>query len=89
MISVRSQVEPLVADGFRVVAASCRGMGASSKHYDPAMYGDQLVADQLRLLDALAIDKAHLGAYPRACQPEDKGTMEGGRRVCRTPVGNR
>ena len=49
---------PLVARGFRVVAASCRGHGGSSKHYDPAMYGDKL-----RLLDKLKVDKAHLVGY--------------------------
>jgi pimeloyl-ACP methyl ester carboxylesterase len=54
---------PLVARGFRVVAASCRGHGSSSKHYDPAMYGDKLVDDQLRLLDALQVDKVHLVGY--------------------------
>jgi len=54
---------PLVASGFRVVAASCRGHGNSSKHYDPAMYGDKLVEDQRRLLDALQVDKVHLVGY--------------------------
>jgi pimeloyl-ACP methyl ester carboxylesterase len=53
----------LVAAGFRVVAASCRGHGNSSKHYDPGDYGNKLVEDQVRLLDALSVDKAHLGGY--------------------------
>ena len=54
---------PLVTLGFRVVAASCRGHGGSSKHYDPAMYGNKLVEDQLRLLDALQVDTVHLVGY--------------------------
>ncbi|GMI28788.1 hypothetical protein TrCOL_g2185 [Triparma columacea] len=53
----------LVAAGFRVVAASCRGHGNSSKHYDPADYGDKLIEDQVRLLDTLKVDKAHLVGY--------------------------
>ena len=54
---------PLVTLGFRVVAASCRGHGGSSKHYDPALYGHKLVEDQLRLLDALQVDTVHLVGY--------------------------
>ncbi|GMH67232.1 hypothetical protein TL16_g04627 [Triparma laevis f. inornata] len=59
----QNAIGPLVASGFRVVAASCRGHGGSSKHYDPDMYGDKLIDDQLRLLDELQIDKAHLVGY--------------------------
>jgi pimeloyl-ACP methyl ester carboxylesterase len=49
--------------GFRVIAVDLRGHGRSDKPPDPARYGMELVNDIVRLLDHLAIRRAHLLGY--------------------------
>lgn len=57
-------VETLSKDGFRVIAFDNRGHGHSAKLYDLAQYGAPLMADDaLRLLDHLAIPRAHVMGY--------------------------
>lgn len=51
------------ADGFRVIALDCRGHGKSDKPHNPAIYGVEMAADVVRLLDHLKIEKAHLIGY--------------------------
>lgn len=51
--------------GYRVIAYDKRGHGASDKPHDPAMYGMPDVADPIRLLDHLGIDRAHVVGYSR------------------------
>lgn len=51
------------AKGLRVIALDCRGHGRSDKPHDPAMYGAEMAADVVRLLDHLGIEKAHLVGY--------------------------
>jgi pimeloyl-ACP methyl ester carboxylesterase len=51
------------AAGFRLIALDCRGHGQSDKPHDPALYGPEMAADVVRLLDHLQIEKAHLIGY--------------------------
>jgi pimeloyl-ACP methyl ester carboxylesterase len=50
-------------EGFQLIAFDCRGHGKSDKPHDPTMYGTEMAADVVRLLDHLQIDKAHLIGY--------------------------
>lgn len=45
---------------FRLIAMDCRGHGQSGKPHNPAAYGLEMVADIVRLLDHLGLEKAHL-----------------------------
>ena len=57
-------VETLNREGYRVVAFDNRGHGASAKLYGLADYGAPLMAqDACRLLDHLAITRAHVFGY--------------------------
>jgi pimeloyl-ACP methyl ester carboxylesterase len=51
------------ASGFQLIALDCRGHGQSDKPHDPKMYGPEMAADVVRLLDHLNIEKAHLIGY--------------------------
>ena len=51
------------ANGFQLIALDCRGHGKSDKPHDPKMYGPEMAADVVRLLDHLKIEKAHLIGY--------------------------
>src|SRR4051794_6637350 len=51
------------SNGFQVIAIDCRGHGKSDKPHDPDKYGPEMAADVVRLLDHLAIEKAHLIGY--------------------------
>jgi pimeloyl-ACP methyl ester carboxylesterase len=51
------------ADGFRLIALDCRGHGKSDKPHDSKMYGPEMAADVVRLLDHLKIEEAHLVGY--------------------------
>jgi pimeloyl-ACP methyl ester carboxylesterase len=46
-----------------VIALDLRGHGASDKPRDPAEYGTPFVADLVRLLDHLGIERAHIVGY--------------------------
>ena len=59
--SGNTQLKP--PDGYRLIALDCRGHGKSDKPYDPEMYGPEMAADVVRLLDHLKIEKAHLIGY--------------------------
>jgi len=48
---------------FRVIAFDCRGHGKSDKPHDMASYGLNMVEDVTRLLDHLAIRRAHIVGY--------------------------
>jgi len=48
---------------YRVIAFDNRGHGKSDKPYDPSQYGLELVEDVVRLMDHLAIAKAHVVGY--------------------------
>jgi len=52
-----------LADDFKVIALDARGHGKSDKPHDPAVYGDRMGDDVVRLLDHLEIDKAHVVGY--------------------------
>ena len=56
-------VAGLAAAGFRVIAYDARGHGESSKFHDSDRYGNEDVADVLRLLDHLSIERAHVIGY--------------------------
>ncbi len=51
------------ANGFQLIALDCRGHGQSDKPHDPKMYGPEMAADVVRLLDHLKIQKAYLVGY--------------------------
>jgi pimeloyl-ACP methyl ester carboxylesterase len=63
--------EQFVASGFaaalaqqhRVIAFDLRGHGKSGKPHDPACYGREMALDITRLLDHLALAKAHILGY--------------------------
>ena len=48
---------------YRVIALDLRGHGKSGKPHDPLAYGPQMAWDIVRLLDHLALDKAHVVGY--------------------------
>ena len=48
---------------YRMLALDQRGHGRSDKPHDPEDYGLAFVEDVIRLLDALAIEKAHVVGY--------------------------
>jgi pimeloyl-ACP methyl ester carboxylesterase len=52
-----------LAQDFRVIAIDNRGHGKSGKPHDPAVYGDEMARDIVRLLDHLRIDQAHIVGY--------------------------
>jgi len=57
-------VRHLVRAGYRVIAVDNRGHGRSAKLYDPSDYGTPKMAeDARRLLDHLAIPRAHVMGY--------------------------
>jgi pimeloyl-ACP methyl ester carboxylesterase len=56
-------VAGLAAARFRVIAYDARGHGESSKFHDSDRYGNEDVADVLRLLDHLSIERAHVIGY--------------------------
>lgn len=57
-------IRALAAEGYRVVAIDNRGHGLSAKLRDPAAYGGPVMAeDARRLLDHLAISRAHVMGY--------------------------
>lgn len=53
----------LPLDGFRTIAFDARGHGASGKPEDDAAYGQALVDDVIRLMDARGVEKAHIVGY--------------------------
>jgi pimeloyl-ACP methyl ester carboxylesterase len=68
--SVNSEVQwslPGIAKALarehEVICLDCRGHGRSGKPHDPAMYGNEMVEDVVRLLDHLKINKAHVVGY--------------------------
>ena len=50
-------------DDFKVIALDLRGHGKSDKPHDPAVYGETMAMDVIRLMDHLKIDKAHIVGY--------------------------
>jgi pimeloyl-ACP methyl ester carboxylesterase len=55
-------IEKLSKD-FRVIALDCRGHGKSDKPHDAASYGLNMIEDVTRLLDHLAVRRAHIVGY--------------------------
>jgi pimeloyl-ACP methyl ester carboxylesterase len=56
-------IQALETAGYRAIAMDCRGHGQSGKPHDAAAYGFEMVADVIRLLDHLRIDRAHVVGY--------------------------
>jgi pimeloyl-ACP methyl ester carboxylesterase len=52
-----------LAKDYQVIALDARGHGRSGKPHDPKLYGVEMVADVVRLLDHLKIKKAHVVGY--------------------------
>ena len=52
-----------LAREFRVVAFDCRGHGLSGKPHERSAYGIEMTRDIVRLLDHLAIPRAHIVGY--------------------------
>lgn len=52
-----------LAKEYRVIAYDNRGHGRSEKPHDTEKYGDDMVADAVRLLDHLEITQAHIVGY--------------------------
>jgi pimeloyl-ACP methyl ester carboxylesterase len=50
-------------DEYRVVVLDLRGHGKSEKPHEVGAYGNRFVEDVIRLLDHLAIDRAHVVGY--------------------------
>jgi len=60
---IRSGIFDALDDHYKVIAIDNRGHGKSEKPHDADKYGMEMVEDQIRLLDHLGIDKAHLVGY--------------------------
>ena len=58
-----TQILPVLAKEFRVIAPDVRGHGKSDKPHDPQKYGIEIVGDMIRLLDHLRIQKCHVVGY--------------------------
>ena len=57
-------VDNLVGSGYRAVGLDVRGHGRSRKLFDPELYSlEALTADNVRLLDHLNIERAHIIGY--------------------------
>ena len=57
-------VDKLTGSGHRAVGLDIRGHGRSKKLFDPELYSlDALTADNIRLLDHLNIERAHVIGY--------------------------
>ena len=56
-------VNKRLADKYKVITIDNRGHGKSDKPEDPAAYGKNMVLDQIRLLDHLGIESAHVAGY--------------------------
>lgn len=56
-------VNRALADGYKVITIDNRGHGKSDKPTDVASYGRKMVLDQVRLLDHLGIESAHVAGY--------------------------
>ena len=52
-----------LAPSYQVITLDNRGHGKSDKPEDPESYGLEMVRDQVRLLDHLGIDSAHVVGY--------------------------
>jgi pimeloyl-ACP methyl ester carboxylesterase len=59
---VETGILPDLARDHRVIAFDLRGHGGSDKPHEPRAY-DEVALDAIRLLDHLAIDKAHVVGY--------------------------
>ena len=55
----------LTEAGYRVLALDVRGHGGSEKPHDPGRYGQESVADIVRLMDQAGVERAHLVGYSR------------------------
>ena len=58
-----TKIAPRLAENYRVITIDNRGHGRSEKPHDPAMYGPEMIEDQVRLLDHLGIEKTHVMGY--------------------------
>ncbi len=56
-------VNNALVDSYRVITIDNRGHGKSDKPTAPSAYGAEMVEDQVRLLDHLGIEKAHVVGY--------------------------
>ncbi|MEA2552860.1 MAG: hypothetical protein QOJ65_1036 [Fimbriimonadaceae bacterium] len=61
--SGNTKLDTTGVDGFQLIAIDCGGHGKSDKPHDQSMYGAEMAADVVRLLDHLKIKKAHLIGY--------------------------
>lgn len=61
-------VPALSEAGFRLIAYDARGHGESGKPHAAERYGEEEVADAIRLLDHLSIDRAHVVGYSRGSE---------------------
>lgn len=61
-----------LAKEYRVIAYDNRGHGRSGKPHEKEKYGDDMVADAVRLLDHLAIAQAHVVGYSMGALITDK-----------------
>jgi len=57
------KIAPRLAEKYKVITIDNRGHGGSEKPHDVAMYGTEMIEDQVRLLDHLGIEKAHVMGY--------------------------
>lgn len=61
-----------LAKNYRVIAYDNRGHGRSDKPHETDKYGDDMVADAVRLLDHLGIERAHIVGYSMGAMITDK-----------------
>lgn len=61
--SGKTKLDVSKAEGFHLIAFDCRGHGQSDKPHDIALYGEEMSADVVRLLDHLGLERAHLIGY--------------------------
>ncbi len=56
-------IAALIASRYRVIAYDGRGTGRSGKPSDVGLYGSEAVADGVRLLDYLGVERTHVIGY--------------------------
>lgn len=76
----------LTGAGRRVIAFDCRGHGESDKPHDPESYGDRMIDDAVRVMDAAGLEASDVMGYSMGGMIAVALAMRHPKRVRRTIV---